>query len=198
MRYKTRAESISYHLSSFIYSEVKSTEKSLRIKPEIPPFIVVMTDNLQKSKWRGRIIRYAPLLLWIGVILFASTTNASMSNTSRFIRPLLIFFFPSAPEETLIIYHGYIRKFAHFAEYAALAFFASRAFWSSSSEIVRKYWFVFALGLAALIASIDEYNQSFNPARTGSIYDFLLDVSGGIFMLLIFHAVKTCLFPRTR
>lgn len=141
--------------------------------------------------------RYAPLLLWIGVILVASTTQASMSNTSHFIRPLLIFLFPSAPEDTLIIYHGYIRKFAHFAEYAALSFFASRAFWSSSAEIIRKYWFVFALGLVALIASIDEYNQSFNPARTGSIYDFLLDVSGGIFMLIIFYTIKTCLFRRS-
>ncbi|MDQ3087877.1 MAG: VanZ family protein, partial [Acidobacteriota bacterium] len=146
-----------------------------------------MSDDLQKSKWRGRIIRYAPLLLWIAVILLASTMQGSMSNTSRFIRPLLIFLFPSAPEETLIIYHGYIRKFAHFAEYATLAFFASRAFRSSSIGIVRKYWFVFALGLVALIALIDEYNQSFNPARTGSIYDFLLDVSGGIFMLIIFY-----------
>ncbi len=156
-----------------------------------------MSDDLQKSKWRGRIIRYAPLLLWIAVILLASTMQGSMSNTSRFIRPLLIFLFPSAPEETLIIYHGYIRKFAHFAEYATLAFFASRAFWSSSIGIVRKYWFVFALGLVALIALIDEYNQSFNPARTGSIYDFLLDVSGGIFMLIIFYTIKTCLFRRS-
>ncbi len=156
-----------------------------------------MSDDLQKSKWRGRIIRYAPLLLWIAVILLASTMQGSMSNTSRFIRPLLIFLFPSAPEETLIIYHGYIRKFAHFAEYATLAFFASRAFRSSSIGIVRKYWFVFALGLVALIALIDEYNQSFNPARTGSIYDFLLDVSGGIFMLIIFYTIKTCLFRRS-
>lgn len=157
-----------------------------------------MADKLQKSEWRERIIRYAPLLLWIAVILFASTTTGSMSNTSRFIRPLLIFLFPGAPEETLIIYHGYIRKLAHFTEYAALAFFALRAFWNSSNEVIRAYRTIFAFCLVAFVAAIDEYNQSFNPARTGSIYDFFLDLSGGIVMLLVFHAIKTCLFSRSR
>ena len=92
------------------------------------------------------------------------------------------------PEETLQIYHGYIRKFAHFAEYSALAFFASRAFWSSSIEIFRRYWFIFAFGLVVCIASIDEYNQSFNSARTGSIYDVLLDCLGGLTAILLLAA----------
>lgn len=149
-----------------------------------------MTDNLQKPKWRGRISRYAPLILWISVVLFASTTTASMSNTSRFIRPVLMFLFPDAPEETLIIYHGYIRKFAHFAEYAALAFWASRAFWNSSKEFLHKYWYIVAFILVLSIASIDEYNQSFNTARTGSIYDVLLDCFGGLIAILLFAGFK--------
>ena len=149
-----------------------------------------MTDNLQKSKWRGRIARYAPLILWIGVIFYLSSSQGAMSNTSRFIRPLLEWFFPLAPEETLQIYHGYIRKFAHFAEYAALAFLAARAFRSSSIELVRKYWFVFALSLVVLIASIDEYNQSFNVLRTSSMYDVLLDVSGGLTIILLLWLFK--------
>ncbi len=144
-----------------------------------------MNDKLQKSKWRGRLFRYAPLLLWIGVIFYLSSSNGAMSNTSRFIRPLLEWLFPLMPEETLQIYHGYIRKFAHFAEYSALAFFASRAFWSSSIEIFRKYWFIFAFGLVVCIASIDEYNQSFNVLRTSSIYDVLLDASGGLTVVLL-------------
>ncbi len=150
-----------------------------------------MKDSLQKSKRRGRIFRYAPLLLWIGVILFASTTLGAMSNTSRIIRPLLKFLFPNAPEETLIIYHNYIRKAAHFTEYAGLAFFAARAFSSSSKKFLRKFWFAFAFVLVAFIASIDETNQSFNSARTGSVYDVLLDCFGGLTMILIFYLVKT-------
>ncbi|HXG86593.1 MAG TPA: VanZ family protein [Pyrinomonadaceae bacterium] len=135
--------------------------------------------------WRERVLRYAPLIIWIGVILFASTGSASMSETSRFIRPLLHFLFPDSPEETLIIYHGFIRKFAHFAEYAVLSFWAARAFWSSSIQTLRKFWFAFAFLAVLFVASIDEFNQSFNAARTGSIYDVTLDCAGGLTMILL-------------
>jgi VanZ family protein len=135
---------------------------------------------------RERFFRYAPLILWIGVILFLSTGQASMSQTSRIFRPLLEFLFPNAPEETLIIYHAFIRKCAHFTEYAVLAFWAARAFVSSSRNVLRKYWFIFSFLLVFSVASIDEMNQSFNSARTGSQWDVMLDVSGGLVMILAF------------
>ncbi|HEX9959896.1 MAG TPA: VanZ family protein [Pyrinomonadaceae bacterium] len=143
-------------------------------------------NGLTTAKWRGRIFRYAPLILWIGAIFIASSNTGSMSNTSRFIRPLLEFLFPAAPEEILAVYHGYIRKFAHFAEYFALAFFAARAFSGSSARILRDYWFVFALILIVLVATADETNQSFLASRTSSVYDVLLDSSGGLTMILLF------------
>ena len=145
---------------------------------------------LQKTDWRGRFYRYAPLILWAGLILFLSTGQASMSNTSRFIRPFLEFIFPNAPVGLIEIYHGYIRKTAHVTEYAMLAFWASRAFSGSRRAFLRRFWFVFALLLVALIASIDETNQSYNASRTGSIYDVALDVSGGAAMILAFYAVS--------
>jgi len=148
-------------------------------------FVILMTSDLQKPIWRGRIIRYAPLVLWIGVILFLSTSQASMSNTSRFIRPLLEFIFPGASEETLIIYHGYIRKLAHLTEYAILAFWAFWAFSNSNLKNLRRFWFVFALLLVLLVASIDETNQSYLTSRTGSIYDVMLDAAGGLLMIIV-------------
>ena len=147
-------------------------------------FSPLMTNELQKSNGRGRIIRYAPLILWISVILFLSTSQASMSNTSRFIRPLLEFLFPGASEETLILYHGFIRKLAHLTEYAGLAFWAFWAFSNSNLKNLRRLWFVFAFLLVLLIALIDETNQSRLTSRTGSIYDVLLDVLGGLIMLI--------------
>ncbi len=145
-----------------------------------------MFDNdLQKR--RERFFRYAPLILWIGLVLFLSTNSASMSNTSRFVRPLLEFLFPNALEETLISYHALIRKLAHVTEYAILAFWASRAFFNSSKDFLRRFWFAFAFLLVALVASIDETNQSYIASRTGSICDDLLDVSGGTAMISIFY-----------
>lgn len=141
----------------------------------------------QKSKRRERFFRYAPLVLWAGLVLFLSTNSASMSNTSRFVRPFLEFLFPNAPETTLIAYHAFIRKLAHVTEYAILAFWAARAFFNSPSEFLRRFWFVFALLLVALIASIDETNQGYIASRTGSIYDVLLDISGGMAMIIVFY-----------
>jgi VanZ family protein len=143
--------------------------------------------NLKTSKRRGRVSRYAPLFLWIGVIFFLSSGQGAMSETSLYIRPLLLFLFPNAPEETLAIYHGYIRKFAHFAEYAALAFFAFRAFSSSSNEFLQKYRFFVSLILVFSIASLDEFNQSFLTSRTGSFWDVLLDTFGGLTILMILY-----------
>ncbi|NNF00142.1 MAG: VanZ family protein [Pyrinomonadaceae bacterium] len=142
-----------------------------------------MALSFSKINWHGRIFRYVPLFVVIAMILFASTTQASMSKTSRIIRPLLEFLFPQTPEPTLVIYHGYIRKFAHFAEYAVLGFFASRAFWHSKKKSLRENWYLAAFALVLIVASFDELNQSFNPSRTGSVNDVLLDCFGGAFLI---------------
>lgn len=108
-----------------------------------------------------------------------------MSETSRIIRPILEFLFPAASPETLSFYHGIIRKCAHFTEYAILGLFACRAFLATKSW-PRKYPFVFAFLVVIAVAMIDETNQSFNPARTGSIWDMLLDISGGLFAVVVY------------
>lgn len=109
-----------------------------------------------------------------------------MTETSRFIRPILVFLFPNAPELTLAAYHGYIRKFAHFAEYAVLAFLASRAFIRVSVS-----WYLYAFLLTAAVAVLDEINQSFNPRRTSSEWDVVLDIIGGTFAIVLFWLVVT-------
>ena len=145
-----------------------------------------MTENsLQLSNWRGRFFRYAPLILWIGIILFASGGQASMAKTSRFLGPLLEFLFPTASPETIYTYNHYIRKFAHLSVYFVLAFWAFRAFSKSSVSLFKQNWFVVSLGLVALVASTDEFHQSFNPSRGGSVYDVLLDIFGALLFLLI-------------
>lgn len=113
-----------------------------------------------------------------------------MTQTSRFIRPLLEFLFPNTPEETLIFYHGYIRKLGHFTGYGILAFWAFWAFSASRIKVLKEKWFLSSLVVVALIATIDETNQSFNAARTGSIYDVLLDCFGGFTILLIIYIWK--------
>ncbi|MCO6509694.1 MAG: VanZ family protein [Aridibacter famidurans] len=109
-----------------------------------------------------------------------STGGASMNRTSRFIRPLLEFLFPEAPEQTLLLYHGIIRKSAHFIEYAILAALAHRAFRGSSRTLLASHPFLIALLSAAIVAVADETYQSFDPSRTGSPIDVLIDLSGAL------------------
>ena len=149
-----------------------------------------MSDSNSSNKWRGLALAYAPLILWVAVIFINSSTIGASQNTSRIIRPLLEWLFPAASAATLDIYHGYIRKLAHFIEYGVLAFFAARAFWLSSQNSLRKFWFVWAFLIVALVAATDEYNQSFNPLRTSSVYDSLLDVSGGLFIIAVLGILK--------
>lgn len=108
-----------------------------------------------------------------------------MTKTSRFIRPLLEFLFPSASEETLLFYHGLIRKAAHLTEYGILAILAARVFAGSARTALSKYWYIAAIWLVAIIAIADELNQSLLSTRTGSIYDVYLDVAGGMLAIAV-------------
>ena len=149
-----------------------------------------MVETNEANKWRGRSIRYAPLILWIGIVFVASSTAGASRNTSIIIRPLLEWLFPAATSATIDIYHGYIRKCAHFTEYALLALLASRAFFNSSKPFLRRFWFIWTFLIVAVVASFDEYNQSFNALRTSSVDDVLLDACGGLTMILIFYLTK--------
>ena len=140
-----------------------------------------MTKFAKISGRRKWLWAYAPLIIWVGVVLGLGSGFGAANETSRIIRPLLEFLFPSALPETLTLYHGYIRKFAHFAEYAVLGFLACRAL----AGIGHRFLFAFLLVVA--VAAIDEFNQSYNPARTGSPVDAMIDMAGGLTATLVFY-----------
>ncbi len=134
---------------------------------------------------RSRLWRYGPLVLWVGIIFFASTGNLSAPNTSRIIRPLLLWLIPDITEASLLQVHFFVRKAAHFTEYAILALLAARAFLSSPGAGLRRRWWLASLALVASCALLDEYHQSFVATRTGTIYDSLIDITGGACALLV-------------
>lgn len=135
--------------------------------------------EVEKHSWGRRLWRYGPLVAWACFVLFASSASFSASNTSRIIRPLLLWLFPDISEASLAYVHFLVRKAAHLSEYALLALLAAHAFRTSDSERLRRNWWPAAFALVACVALIDEYHQSFLPSRTGTIYDSLLDMTGG-------------------
>ncbi len=143
--------------------------------------IPMATHSTQQRLWR-----YAPLVVWMGFIFFASTGEFSASNTSRIIRPVLLWLFPNISEERIALAHFLTRKAAHFTEYAILGLLAGRAFTRSSHQPIQRAWFQAATLLIVIYALTDEYHQTFVASRTGSIYDSVIDIAGGLTALMVF------------
>ena len=120
-------------------------------------------DDDRAARLRGRLWRYGPIVAWSLVIFFASTDSMSASNTSRIIRPLLLWLDPTMSEDKIEFAHIVVRKASHFTEYAVLALLAARAFITSSRHVVRSRWAIAAFLLVALCSSLDELAQSFVP-----------------------------------
>ncbi len=107
---------------------------------------------------------------------------ASAHNTGRILYPLLHFLFGMGPAR-FEHWHFYIRKGGHVFGYGLLSILLFRA-WRETLPTIgdRKWTFRWAniavLG-TALVASLDEWHQSFLPSRTGRWQDVVLDTCAG-------------------
>ena len=143
---------------------------------------------MSNSKWRVWLWLYAPFLVWIGVIFFLSSSLGSAANTSQIIDPLLRFFFPDMSEPSRQFAHACVRKTAHFTEYGILALLGIRALFQASGLVFRLRW-ILPIFIVAMVASLDELNQSFEPSRTSSPWDVLLDIFGGVTWTLVCYLI---------
>ena len=117
-------------------------------------------------------------LLWIGLIAIESTDWLSAEHTSRILYPLLHFLIGLDPAAFEVVHH-YIRKCGHFVGYFTLSFFLFRA-WRATLRLPwtprwALRWAAIAFFMSALVASLDEWHQTFIPSRTGRISDVMLD-----------------------
>lgn len=119
---------------------------------------------------------WIPVGLWMGLIFYLSHQDG---NTSTMQSGLVLDFFKSLginiPVDALPKYAGFIRKTAHFTEYAILYFLLSR--------IPLKPITCFSVLL--LFSLSDEWHQSFIPGRSGQVSDVVIDLLGGIFVMLV-------------
>jgi VanZ family protein len=92
--------------------------------------------------------------------------------------------------------HHYIRKSGHFLGYGALGLTWLRALWMSLSDSRFLVDLLLALAGTTLVASCDEWHQTFLPNRTGSPWDVLLDCCGALVMLLIVYVFLRLFRPK--
>jgi VanZ family protein len=123
------------------------------------------------------------LILWLIVIAIESTTYLSSQHTSRVLYPVLHFLF-GIDEAGFEPYHFFIRKSGHVFGYGLLSILLFRA-WretlrSSTGARWTFRWANIAVLGTCLVASLDEWHQSFLPTRTGTVRDVILDTCAGI------------------
>jgi VanZ family protein len=133
-------------------------------------------------------------ILWLVIITIESSSLGAASNTARILFPPLHFLFGLDPFQ-FEHWHFFIRKGGHVFGYGLLSLLLFRAWRETlplpggASWTVR--WANLAVLGTALVASLDEYHQSFNPERTGSVRDVVLDTCAGITVqILLFLWVK--------
>jgi VanZ family protein len=131
---------------------------------------------------------YAPLFIWIVVIFFLSSNLGSAAHTSLIIEPIFKFLFPDIGQTSLEFAHACVRKTAHFTEYGILALLGIRAFFRARRLLFHLRW-VLPVVIVAIVASLDEFNQSFEPSRTSSPWDVALDIFGGATMTLVCYTI---------
>lgn len=140
-------------------------------------------------------LSFVPALLAAGMIFWFSSQPADVSSgTSTMITEKIVHsvnyrldmeWTPAQQEAYVAELEYYIRKAAHFSEFAVLAITLAIPFY-----VYRiRGWKLFALTLfiCAAYAGLDEFHQSFVSGRSPMARDVLIDTSGSLLGILISH-----------
>ncbi len=129
---------------------------------------------------RAELIRYwLPALIWSAVLLFLSGRAGAGSMTARVLQWLL-----PATSPMFDPVHFSIRKTVHVLAYGLLGFLDFRAVRGPRKGWTLR-WSAVAVALAVIIASLDEWHQSFVPGRTGTPVDVVIDCAGATLAQLV-------------
>ncbi len=133
------------------------------------------------------------LILLYLMIFFLSSEDAESSSdiSTRVTKALLQFYYSikgSGESQQNMGYvvsttEGFIRKLAHFAEYAGVGFlsYSIVAAWYGTGWKGR----LFVLLQLLLSSGADEFHQYFVPGRNASVKDVMLDLAGGIAGMIV-------------
>lgn len=132
--------------------------------------------------------------IWIFVFLYIAfifSNSLQIGDTSSAlsggITKLIYTYIQAYVPITFDTFHYFIRKLAHFSEYAFLGLLVTYA--SLSSPILQNKKlniFLFCIG----VPCIDETLQLFVPGRNGAILDVLIDMSGFLFTYCCYRCVS--------
>ncbi len=144
------------------------------------------------GRGRARLLASAwiPVLLCIFVISQESTIAFGADHTSQPLQHFFEFFFGPFTGSQWWRWHLVIRKCGHFLGYGILSLSWFRAFWMSTrlaEPFRRRLAWAHAMAMVGtlLVASADEFHQTFLPNRTGTPVDVLIDCSGAALLQVL-------------
>lgn len=138
----------------------------------------------RKSAWYW-IRAWLPVAIAICVIAVESTPYLGADHTSGPLRWVWEHIFGHVTNARWELFHHLIRKTGHFVGYGTMGVLWLRAWWMSLPRAGFLLDAMLALLGTAMVASSDEFHQSFLPNRTGTPYDVLLDCCGALVLLFI-------------
>jgi VanZ family protein len=139
---------------------------------------------------------WLPVAVGIGIIVFESTPWFGADHTTRPLRWLWQAIFGPVANARWEIIHHLVRKSGHFFGYGFIGLAWLRAWWMT---LPHSHFFkdaVLALAGTAMVASCDEWHQTYLPNRTGSPWDVLLDCCGALTLQLIVYIFMRIFRPK--
>jgi VanZ family protein len=137
-----------------------------------------------------------PVAVAIAIIAVESTEMFGSDNTSGPLRVVYQYFFGQVSDPRWDVIHHHIRKSGHFIGYGLMGLAWLRAWWMTLPHSRFLQDALLALMGTALVASADEYHQSFLPNRTSSPWDVLLDCCGALTLQLIVYVFMRLARPK--
>ena len=139
------------------------------------------------------------IALAVTIFLLSSDTGEESGSKSSSITEIILSIFVSdfdsmTREERLELinkYSFFIRKLAHFTEYAAFGFllYGSLYTFNASSANKKKVLIISSWLLATFYAATDELHQKFVSGRGPSIRDVMIDSMGALFGIIVFMLI---------
>lgn len=105
-----------------------------------------------------------------------------MEHTGHILYPIFHFLFHMDPAK-FAVWHQVFRKTGHVVGYFILSVLLFRSWRGTFPRLSTRWcfeWATVALLSTALVASLDEWHQSFLPSRTGTARDVLLDTAAAL------------------
>ena len=139
---------------------------------------------------------WLPVIAAIGVICLESTAWLGADRTSGPLRWVWEHFFGHVNNARWADLHFLIRKSGHFLGYGTMGLLWLRAWWMTLPRSGFLLDATLALLGTAVVASADEFHQSFLLNRTGVPSDVLIDCAGALTLQLMVYILMRIFRPK--